>query len=83
MAAVPSEVAVEKGIRAQFGLDYLIKGATHMDYEIVDATSKEELTEKVNKKLNEGCLLGGFSVSEGTFYQVVYQTPSGTTRGRR
>lgn len=83
MAAVPSGVAVEKSIRAQFGLDYLIKGATHMDYEVVDATSKEELAEKVNAKLDVGYLLGNFSVSEGTFYQVVYKTPCGTTRGRR
>ena len=38
---------------------------------------------KVNEKLDDGYLLGNFSVSEGTFYQVVYKTPCGTTRGRR
>jgi hypothetical protein len=54
-----------------------------MDYEVISATSKEELTEKVNAKLDGGCLLGGFSVSEGVIYQVVYKQACGTTRGRR
>ena len=51
----------------------LIKGVTHMDYEVISATSKEELTEKVNAKLEGNYLLGGFSVSEGVIYQVVYK----------
>jgi hypothetical protein len=74
---------VDKGIRAQFGLDYLIKGATLMNYEVVSATSKDELQKIVNDRLDENYLLGGFSVSEGVFYQVIYKQACGTTRGRR
>lgn len=54
-----------------------------MNYEIIWATTPQELTEKVNAKLDVDYLLGGFGVDEGNFYQVVYKEPCGTTRGRR